>query len=286
MTIMLKKKPWLMKPPMGTPIRHGHPLASAIVSAWMFNEGGGINVYDVMAYQHGVITNPTNGDSGWAVGPQGEAFNFDGDATLGSYVDLGTMPLPANNHGVTMLCRASLDDHFTPADIRFISKALGSSEAQHVWMLSTSTGNSLRMRLKAGGTTDTLQVDNVLTDFKWIDWVGTYDEVNMRLYMNGVLKGSPLTHPVGGPVNLYPATGVNIGRNPGNDYGEIDGQMQHVYLWSRGLLHEELIWVYERPYDMFVPKQEYYIVPAAITGLPSRRATARGILRGVGRGVG
>jgi hypothetical protein len=69
------------KPPIGTKLNHGHPLAKRLAGCWLFNEMSGNKVFDYSGQNnHGTITGVAaeTATSGWNAGPQGNVMAFDG----------------------------------------------------------------------------------------------------------------------------------------------------------------------------------------------------------------
>src|SRR2546421_50667 len=85
MGILIQPKSWLMKPPVGTQINFGHPLAKGLVGCWLFNEFGGKLVSNGLFRNHGTLSGATL--PSWSTGPTGPALTFDGSS---SYVDVGS----------------------------------------------------------------------------------------------------------------------------------------------------------------------------------------------------
>jgi hypothetical protein len=93
---------------------------------------------------------------------------------------------------LTLQAWAQFDD-FDQNDPRVFSKANGTSEENHVFMLGLG-GNleqHLRMRVKTGtsdtsGTTTIVDTDDPLSSGNWYLIAGTYDGSNMRLLSNGL----------------------------------------------------------------------------------------------------
>ena len=128
-------------------------------------------------------------------------------------------------------------DVLTIDDPRIFSKANGTAEQSHIFMLGLGgTGEQyLRARLKTGtndaaGTTTLLASSNPLSAGSWYHAALTYNGSNMILYRNGVNSGS--TAKTG---SLRQNTwDMKIGNNPGSStsYGCTDGQLDEVRISS------------------------------------------------------
>jgi hypothetical protein len=128
-------------------------------------------------------------------------------------------------------------DNLTIDDPRIFSKANGTSEQSHVYMLGLGgTGEQyLRARIKTGaddgsGTTTLVASSNPLTAGTWYHVALTYNGTNMVLYRNGVNSGS-----TGKTGSLREnAWDMKIGNNPGSStsYACTDGKLDEVRLLS------------------------------------------------------
>ncbi|MGH7196419.1 MAG: fibronectin type III domain-containing protein [Candidatus Saccharimonadales bacterium] len=197
---------------------------------WQFDEASGLLAADSSGNGRGGTLEL--GANFVSPGRFGNAVNFDG---ADDYVNI--QPFDVSGQAMTISAWVN-PDSFTGSyqDNRIISKANGSSEQSHYWMLSTfkkDTQTVLRFRLKAGGTTKTLiaTTGNVPLN-QWSHVVARYDGTTMKLYLNGTEVGW-----VGktGAIDTDPTVGVNIGRNPGSNSSEWDGKIDDARVYSRAL---------------------------------------------------
>ena len=152
-------------------------------------------------------------------GPMADAQDFNPV----DYIDIGTWDL-GNIKTFTLQAWIKSDDGFVQNYPRAISKAVGTSDQQHVWMMSLYPGdnntNRLRFRLKTGnhdnsGTTVLYGSDpnGYLPDpNQWYLVAMTYDGQDMRIIRDGLDAGS--TSKIGNiRRNSWP---IQIGNNPYN----------------------------------------------------------------------
>ena len=94
MGLILPKRFGQDKPPVGSQINWGHPLARGLVGCWLLNEGAGRKAYDLSEYRnHGTLTSmaiPPTPNSGWNPGRTGIGLSFDG---VDDYVGMMTTDL-------------------------------------------------------------------------------------------------------------------------------------------------------------------------------------------------
>ena len=163
------------------------------------------------------------------------------DATRG-HVDAGPMDVPGT--AVTLAARFKADA-FTGSgkDGRIVSKAVGTAEQDHYWMLSTwREGGAvrLRFRLKAGGKTATLVADaagDVRTG-TWTHAAAVYDGQTMRLYKDGKEVGRRAKT---GPIAVDPSVAAWIGDNPPEAGSRpFVGAVDDVRIYRRALSRPEI----------------------------------------------
>ena len=123
------------------------------------------------------------------------------------------------------------------SDQQFLSKATGTSEQAHDWMLGLSSGHRLRFRLKTNGVTTTLTAySGQLALNTWYHATATYDGTRMRLYVNGVEVGSMSKS---GAVAMNANVPLNLGRNPGGSR-YMNGALDDVRIYNRALTPTEI----------------------------------------------
>ncbi|MCA9141443.1 MAG: LamG domain-containing protein [Planctomycetaceae bacterium] len=186
------------------------PAANA-VAWWRFNEANGSTIaVDALGNYNGRYEGsaaggtpgPTQGGSGSAV--------FDG---YDDHIDVG--PVNVSGSAMTILAWIKADD-FDSSEGRILSKATGSNDSDHYWMLSTidvSGRKRLRFRLKTDiGGTDVLQASTGdLTTNTWTFVAAVYDGVTMRLYKDGQLVGWRFKF---GSIATSSSVRASIGNNP------------------------------------------------------------------------
>ena len=144
----------------------------------------------------------------------GEGVKFDG---VNDYFDAGKINVGGNAMTLSAWFWADDLSNCKARDCRIISKATGSAEQAHYFMLSTIKVGSktrLRFRLKTNGRTSTLIANsgNIVKN-EWVNVTASYDGKTMRLYKDGVEVGSKAKQ---GLITTNSKSTVWIGGNPSN----------------------------------------------------------------------
>jgi len=185
------------------------PLAEYLFEGSVMDSSG--NAYD------GTLIGGT-----YVTGVDGQALQFDG----ASRVELGGIDVPGE--AMTLAAWVYINQYVT--DGRIISKATGVNEADHYWMLSTTTNGSFRFRLKTDGVTTTLISPVGLVPLQtWVHLMAIYDGATMRLFVDGTEVAQVAKT---GVINEDPAVPVAIGAQPQGVYGLV-GILDTVLIYDR-----------------------------------------------------
>jgi hypothetical protein len=218
----------------GTP---AGPPVELPLAAWTFQEGTGTTSNDSSGNGFAaLLDSPT-----WVTQGNGNsAVRFDG---LNDSVRVKNLNLSGKALTIVALIQAERLDHLTGDDARIISKAIGSAEQDHYWMLSTvrvGEQTLLRFRLKVNGVTKTLIANpqGVVVIGKWTHVAATFDGTTMLLYVDGARVGV-LEHR--GSVNDDAAVEAWIGDQPpvaGSRPWQ--GLIDDVQIFDRALTQEQI----------------------------------------------
>ncbi|MEM6730340.1 MAG: DUF2341 domain-containing protein, partial [Myxococcota bacterium] len=203
--------------------------SNGFVAVWHMNSGAldssgmGVNGTSTLAL------NAPQSTAGVLAGAQ----LFDGSeyAELGSFdvAPTGTV----THDGITLSGWVRADGFTGVSDNRILSKASGTSNANHWWMLGTREQGAevrARFRLKTAGTTTELigGSSTVLLD-EWTFLSATYNGSLMQAYQDGVFAGSTGKS---GAVNLSDTVPVWLGANPPDAYRGWIGAIDEVRIAS------------------------------------------------------
>ena len=166
-----------------------------------------------------------------AGGKYGKGIEFDGSSGM---IALGNMNI--SGPGLTLMAWIRADD-FGIYDARIISKATGVQDNDHYWMLSTFSNNSIRFRLKAGGSTTTLiSVGGVVSQNQWHHVAAVYNGLEMRIFVDGIMRGST---PKTGQVDSNATVPASIGNQP-QGAKSFDGTVDEVKFFNYALNNDEI----------------------------------------------
>jgi hypothetical protein len=202
----------------------GGDVTSNLISHWMLDDGAGITAQDSAGGYPGTLRNGPL----WVPGKLDQALSFDG---ADDFVDLGILDVSGSALTIAAWIKA---DGFATDDGRILSRAVGSAEQDHYFMLSTinNGGIKLRFRLKTGTTTTTLLASaGTLAVGQWIHVAAVYDGSAMILYKDGLEVGRRAKT---GALATSATTRAAIGRNP-QPYAPFDGTIDDVRVYTRAL---------------------------------------------------
>lgn len=207
---------------------------SELIGHWRFDHGTGSTALDSSIYGNdGAISGAQWTTAGYYNG----ALDFDGTSDK---VNVG--PVIAAGSQITIAAWVKADS-FLPfsSDNRILSKALGSGEQDHYWMLSTITNNGdvrLRFRLKTNGVTTTLKGSSeALATGQWYHVAAVYDGTEMKLYKNANLDIATISK--SGNIDNGSNVDLLIGSNY-SDYAEWDGLIDDVRVYNTALTQSEI----------------------------------------------
>jgi hypothetical protein len=210
-------------------------LALGLIGYWRFNEGSGATTADSStAGRMGTLAGAT-----WTTGRSSYGLTFDG---VDDAVNIPGFDVADSATTISAWIRVNADTLQT-SDRRILSKAAGSADTDHYFMLGTTKQsglNRLKFALKTSGSTKTLTAPANVPTGQWIHAVATYNGANMRLYMNGVEVGSMAAT---GSITAGNTVPVAIGRNP-QGYGAFNGVLDQVRVYNRALTGGEIAEMY------------------------------------------
>lgn len=242
MGIVVRPRPWLNKPPVGTQINWGHPLSRGIVGCWLFNEGSGETAHDIAAARnHGILTNTVQ--SVWTRREQrGSVIDFDGtDDRVEIAEDAALKPAKIS---VAMWFKPDTTTRFNSA----LMKTTVSSWSDGYGIAFDPAGTLIFFI----NSYNTNFVSVALTASVWYFMVGTYDLSNIRIYINGIeVASTAFTTAIN-----HSTTPLQIakGRHTDDTRYRWDGPIENTIMYDRALSPEEVLWLFRAPYSFLIPQ--------------------------------
>ena len=215
-------------------------VLEGLLARWTMEEGGGsiLEDYSPNAFRGfvdgPVYTTETIDNSQYSI-------RFDG---LDDRIDIGNIDLTSNEMSITFWTKI---EDFGIHDARFISKASGQQDQDHLWMVSTLDGTKLRFRLKANGNTTTLISDEVLEPNTWYHVAAVYDNQTMRIFLDGKEISSTSKS---GSIDSSPTTKVALGNQPEGVSGgdrPFKGWLDEVRIYGIGLSKDQVNTIINAP---------------------------------------
>jgi len=233
------------KPLRGAQINLVHPLARGLVSAWAFNEMGGLP-FDLIRHQPAISVVTAD----WATGVGGAGFNFPN--TSGNSVRIKSGSLLGGLPAWTVCIYYST----TAGAPGTLYAERGSSGNDILKLQSYSTG-PMRYRYVYRNDAGTLFFKDssaprpAVNDGLMHMSVMQRDGAVIRGYYDGKLDMSE-TYAGGTDCGFTNATNQCwIGADPGDSSNYCDGNIYAVFLYSRALTPEEVSFLAAAPYCMF-----------------------------------
>ena len=156
------------------------------------------------------------------------------------------------------------------SDSRIVSKATGTSQSDHIFMLSGVSTNGapvLRFRLRTDdglGTGQVVASGGGLVVGQWVHVAAVYDGATMAVYQDGVLLGSTEKT---GCLHTDSSVGTEIGRNP-DGARPFDGFMDDVFIMNRAVDASELVDMMGGRFIPSVPTPQPPVTPSPSTLVP------------------
>ena len=245
----------MMKPPLGTQLRKGHPLARGLIGCWLFNDGPPLlgTTYDLSGNDnHGTLA----ADAHIEGGKFGPDMSFDG---TGDYIDLGVTELQGTSlfADSTQKFTISFWSKVLPSNQgSFIAKA-GATPSNRQFQIFLSGFDSLDFRIRGTVTSTTANFDDGVLHFVTMTWNGT----DANVYVDG---GDAVALNVG---LASEETGENIifGARTGGSSFFLNGTIDNVMIWNRALTPREAASLYTDPFQMF-KKEPWALWIGAVSG--------------------
>jgi len=239
--------PNMVKPVRGTILNTSDYITRGLITSYPVNEGNGDKLYDLSG--NNIVATFTNMDpsTDWIAGNSGYAINFPGanefilmedsdvfnglgELSIECVFMLSELPSDRAERGLLV----SLPRTEAP----WLSFRLGVDDASDKVIFSV---RNIDPALEDVLSTDSLVINT------WYHVIGVYNGIDLRIYINGVLNCTPV---IQDDLILDSVSTVRIGANTAFDQ-RLNGQIEYVNIWNRGLLAVEALQRQFDPYRMY-----------------------------------
>lgn len=226
--------PW-QKPFRGTQLNKAHPLVRGLIGCWIFNEGAGPQITNLV---DGRVAVPDSASEvQWSPGPDGVSADFAGNSLDQSF------KINQILFGVSDPWTIVWQDYVHNDPSEAISLGDNSNNYDYIWH---SEGNYLRFK---DHTNHAFDFTGVTSFYHWQEYAfvtnggGSANSI-LKLYVDGLfLEQKTSTY------TAFSLTDLGGGYN--NAGYILDGQMSRVFVYNRELSAEEIAWLHREPYAMF-----------------------------------
>ena len=222
-----------IKPPFGSYIDWGHPLAEGLVRCFLFNEHAGQVVNDLSPCEK----NGKNDGAFW-----GDGLYFDGSS---SEIDCGKgKSLILTDMTLVARINPAVDLASQPDYVAFIDKSRS-------WSLTTWSDGTVIMQTYYGDgsnwvrtTSTTIPVANT-----WYDLSGVADGTNIKIYVDEVKEGTTAL-----PDSIYNKADAitTIGNDTDAPSRYFNGLIDRSFIYKRALSSDENKWLKAEPYCFII----------------------------------
>jgi hypothetical protein len=235
----------LLKPTRGLKINLGHPLARGLVGCYLFNEGGGKKVFNVI--QPSVSEGTLEGGAAWKPGGEGFCIEFAAGGNAVNVAHSSGLAFDGYTDSYTVIIRAKGDSQ--PTNYRLLEKRGG--QTPYPVALRRGAGVVLSSYLSDGIVTPTVSFGTVWNSvWHTLGFVVDHSANYLYAYKDGIRVDSAQ--------NTVTATTANSGSYyVGNSYlysTDFVGQVAWLFIYNRALSAAEIAQLYREPFCMFEPR--------------------------------
>ncbi|MBN2138417.1 MAG: LamG domain-containing protein [Sedimentisphaerales bacterium] len=285
---MILQTKYKMKPPIGTTLVRGHPLADALVACWLFNEAAGNKVTDLS----GNANDGTVAGALWRPSKNGVVLSFDEADDYLSVPDSPQIDLPDGDWSIWL--RYCLADNSGSAYQYILSwGAFGATPSINLFIYEDGIADAGSWKIDSkdndGTAKSVVSASQWPADSKW-HLLGVQRDASageIQLWMDGVKDNFESDAGFNG-INRSDA--LNIGRRvDGNADRYFGGLVSQALKYDRALSDYEIAWLYREPFAMFGGRGRAELLGAptsqvvTVTGASSAQSSVSGRLSIVDR---
>jgi len=241
------------KKPVG-PVRQdmAHPLSRGLVNRWLFNEGNGRVLRDLVGQAHGTLTNGPV----WAVRNRGMVIQFDGS---NDHVLLPTGTAEIGNNDATV-CGWIYNTGSSTYRGLIATKNTGAAGTQKGYVLGLSSANRIFWQTDNGAGLEST-VGLAVLSAGWHFIAGVFENgVAMRSYLDGALDASDTTSIPSGDITSSNVPKIGCWANAIFFHNDAIADLR---VYHRALSADEILTLYRDPYQDLAPANDHIWVPVA-----------------------
>jgi hypothetical protein len=235
------------KPPKGSGLDEGHPLASGLILCSLFNEGvGAPTAFDTTRLHN----NGTLRTVDWVVGQRGWALNFDHVWDTNDIVDYGVMLETEAQSELTVVVSCRWDATADPGTP--IAKFTG---WENGWAIRFYTDGHIQYRVSAASSnsdgytgTGLVSIDTWYQAALVFDGGGSANSDKLKGYLDGVAQSLSYNNTVPTATHSGQADNLILGAEVDPWGSNFDGKIDYMAVWNRALDAQEIAWLYDQPY--------------------------------------
>jgi hypothetical protein len=230
------------KPPIGSRLNYGHPLARGLAGCWIFDEMSGDKVFDYSGHSnHGSIAGVSaqSGTSGWNAGPYGGVLALVTDDYV-TVKDGAILRPPTEITVIAIVNSASIATAQNIVDHESLTPYYG-----YLLMLNASKA-LVNVAYPANGK-DVSSVTTLASNTRY-KIAFTYDGVNIKIFLDGRLD---IATAATGAIAYTATQDLTIGKRCTGSTGYFNGSIEQVLIYNRCLTAGEIALHSVSPYCMF-----------------------------------
>jgi hypothetical protein len=243
------------KPPLGSQLNLGHPLAQGLVFCSLSNKAGRF-VIDLANSNNGLITGAL-----WKPTTKGQSLYFSG--TTNDYAQITRKKPIEPSNDLTLLTWINISDPDLNYNQIFSKDKNTWDEPYYSYNLRWGGSGSSQwgFNINVAGTRQGSVWAVTAIYNKWQQVVAVRKGTNLIIYINTKQLGAVFNAGLG--AITYYNTPLYLGYDPNYASGLCKGYQDLTMIYNRGLSPQEIISTYQAPYQMIIPQStKFYSIPA------------------------
>lgn len=239
MGVFLSSRLWSRKPPLGVGLQVGDALAADLVACWLFNEGAGTRVRELIARNDAIFQNAPV----WKGGPDGP--NVETENSTPSWMRVTDHVLLRSMTALTVEARFMILSISGGADWNTVVMK-GDFTNDGYGFLVNDDFQQVNWYVPGIGSINVTGLSLAVNT--WYHLVGTANAVGRKVYLNAREIGSG----TGGTVAAT-SHDIGFGRSPETETYPANLRVDLVRIWRRALGPGEVRRLFVNPFESLIP---------------------------------